>query len=396
MADKKLNQQFKITGTLSDLYDSTDIDISNMISSVAVKKDFNTDIMPLFVVYLKTDYDLHERIRKHEVQLALNIEEFDVEEDIDDLVMYEPASSVITFSGMLKIFDKNIQELDIKQDNDNPEVNQVESTQFYNITLSCIPEKIYNQNSKIINAVYGNATLTEIVVDILDTEQNKVYIDRSDNTNREETLLIPPLNVSNAIQYLHQNYGLYNSSYKLFFDFERIYLIKTFNDKADAHKLIVNVVSQNEISDSSIYNNIILNDDGNLVKTLPTHPIIVSHEDVTSNLLGGNAIIGSYGEDYELITRSYNNDPNETKVRYYWNPGRSERFETMHNTVPKQYSTIVLENVSPNYIDILTKVEINSAKTEINGSFDIQSIRQVFGTSDYKLYSGTTLISIAK
>ena len=118
MADKKLNQQFKITGTLSDLYDSTDIDISNMISSVAVKKDFNTDIMPLFVVYLKTDYDLHERIRKHEVQLALNIEEFDVEEDIDDLVMYEPASAVITFSGMLKIFDKNIQELDIKQDND--------------------------------------------------------------------------------------------------------------------------------------------------------------------------------------------------------------------------------------------------------------------------------------
>lgn len=393
MADTTLYQQFKITGFLTDLTDNTDYNLDKMISSVAIKKDFNIDIMPLFVLYLKVNYDLREIIRKHNINISLNIEEFNIDEDIDDISVYEPVTINSTFSGVLKIFDKNIQEIDVKQDEmtDN-DING----QNYNITLTGIPEKIYNQNSKIINAVYKQSTIAEIIIDILDTEYNKVYIDRPDNNDREETLLIPPLNISNAINYLNQNYGIYNTSYRLFFDFEKIYVVKMFNNKSDIHKLIVNVKSQNSTSDSSIYNHVILNDDGNLIKTVPVHPVLVSNKDVISNFKGGNAIIGSYGEDYDLITRSYRHNPNESKVRYYWNPGRDIRFEDIHNTTPSVYSTIVLENISPNYFDIRTKVEFNSDKTEISGSFDIQSVRQVFGTSDYKTYSGTTLISLAK
>ena len=215
MATKSINQEFLISGYLEDLTGNQLINLEDSIVSIAIKKDFMTDIMPLFVVNLKVDYATREILRTNDFRIALTIDEFDSTAEMgeENNIDYIPSDN--TLNTILKIFDKNIQPIDLKEDPDNDE--NVTSQKF-ELSFACIPEQIYNSNSKVINDVYKNASNNEILIDILNTENTQLYIDPSDNTDRENTLFIPPLNISKAIEYLQQNYGLYNSAYNLFFD----------------------------------------------------------------------------------------------------------------------------------------------------------------------------------
>lgn len=395
MATKTLNQQFLITGYLEDITANTELDLAGSISSIAVKKDFVSDIMPLFVVNLYVDYSVREMLRKDSIRLAINVHEYDVPEDTSEIESNTPTANGLVFSTILKIFDKNLQEIDIKKDNDNDDTNVM---QKFHVVLQCIPEDIYNRNSKIINTVYSKANNNEILLDILSDNNTNLYLDPSDNNNRDETLLIPPLNVSNAIEYLHKNHGVYNSNYCLFFDLDTTYMIKMFNENANiSNKLIINVISQNETTSSTIYENYELDTEtNNITKIMKTVPIVTSMKDVESNIIGGNVIIGSYGDKYELITRSYIYNPNDTKVRYYWNSARTDLFEQIQPKMPKEFSTLTLQNISPKYFGLRTKVEIHSNDATANGTYDIQSIRYVFGGTNFKNYSCDTVLYLAK
>ena len=394
MATKSINQEFLISGYLEDLTGNQLINLEDSIVSIAIKKDFMTDIMPLFVVNLKVDYATREILRTNDFRIALTIDEFDSTAEMgeENNIDYIPSDN--TLNTILKIFDKNIQPIDLKEDPDNDENA---TSQKFELSFACIPEQIYNRNSKVINDVYKNASNNEILIDILNTENTKLYIDPSDNTDRENTLFIPPLNISKAIEYLQQNYGLYNSAYNLFFDLNTTYLIKKYNNEYIQNKLILNILSQNDLSSSTIYTDIEYDDEtGNVTKILKTAPVFTTSADVMSNILGGNAIIGSYGENYELITRRYEYNSDESKVRYYWNPSRSYLFEESQNKIPRIFTTIPLNNISPNFFSILTKVEIESENQDIAGIYNIESIRCVFGTSNYKNYQCTTMLSLSK
>ena len=350
MAIVNLNQQFLISGYIEDLTDNTSIPLNDNILSVAVKKDFSTDVMPLFVVNIKVDYATREILRLHDFRLAITVEEFDIKEDLSEDDYQDNIPTGTTFSTILKIFDKNIQPIDIKQDSENEE--DYLTAQKFDLSFTCIPEDIYNRNSRIINSVYQNASNNEIIIDILSDDNIKLYIDPSNNTDREERLFIPPLNVSKAIEYLQIHYGIYDSHYNLFFDLDTTYLKKKYNDNSYIGNMLnINILSQNEISDSLGYYNMEYdNETGNLRKVLKTTPIFTEQTDVMSNLLGGHVFIGSYGENYELITRSYEDNQNDSKIRYFWNPSRNSLFETTQEKIPNIFINIPFYQLIPHRI----------------------------------------------
>ena len=391
----KVNNQFIVSGYIFDKTNNAEISLDKMIQRISVKKDFNINIFPMFVVDLQVNYDIREILRKNNINLVLNVYEYNMADEIDDSANFNPVATSQSFSTTLKIFDKNIRSLDMKKDKDNE--NNEMTSQLFNIQLSGIPENLYNKNNTIINTVYNKASNNEILIDLLASDNTNLYFDPSDNSDRLETLLIPPLSLSNAIAYLQNNYGLYDSNYKLFFDTNATYLLKEFNaDRLSKNKLSINVISQNSISDSSIYEELDVDENENLQKIVKEDPIIITNYDVASNILGGNAIYGSYDANFNLVTRQYTHDKNETKIRYFWNDNDKDIFEKMHQNIQYRVGSLVLENISPRLFSLLTQIEIDSPNDNIRGSYNIQSLRFSISTGNFKNYSSQIVLTFSK
>ena len=320
-------------------------------------------------------------MRTSKTTISIECDEYQIDGEVTEEVQEEPAITNKAFSVRLKIFDPNLQEIDIKHaDDELDDRTDSNVNQTYLVPLTCIPENVYNQNNEIINSVYYKASMNEILVDILYDSNRLLYLDPSDNVDREETLLIPQMNKSNAISYLQSSYGIYEDQYSLFFDDDATYLIKQFNKNYyTSNKLSLVVVSQNDLSASGIYENIEIDEDNNLKKTTKNNPNIVRVDDVASNIIGGKVIFGTYGSAYELVTRDYTYDDDESKIRYRWNGFKKDIFEKSVMYVPTKTGTVVLENISPRLITLKTKVEVQSSDAELAGSYYIQSMRYIFG-----------------
>ena len=398
MAWSKLHQGFLLTGYIEDQTNNREISLDKMIASVAVKKDFFDNIFPLYIVNLQCDYETREILRTSKTTISIECDEYQIDGEVTEEVQEEPAITNKAFSVRLKIFDPNLQEIDIKHaDDELDDRTDSNVNQTYLVPLTCIPENVYNQNNEIINSVYYKASMNEILVDILYDSNRLLYLDPSDNVDREETLLIPQMNKSNAISYLQSSYGIYEDQYSLFFDDDATYLIKQFNKNYyTSNKLSLVVVSQNDLSASGIYENIEIDEDNNLKKTTKNNPNIVRVDDVASNIIGGKVIFGTYGSAYELVTRDYTYDDNESKIRYRWNGFKKDIFEKSAMYFPTKTGTVVLENISPRLITLKTKVEVQSSDAELAGSYYIQSMRYIFGSTNKKNFNCSIVLTIAK
>lgn len=390
----KVNQGFNISGYLIDKTNNNDVLLDGMIVSVAVRKDFMDDILPLYVVTLECDYDTREIIRTCATSLTLTCDEYNIPEDVSNETEYDITEN--TFSVNLKIFDPNLQEIDIKQTSDD-ESEELALNQKFTVVLNCIPYEAYEQNSAVINVCYNKASMNEILVDILSDKNRELYLDNSDNSNREETILIPQMNKSNAISFLQNVYGIYNDDAYLFFDDHATYLTKKYNTSVySTNSISVILISQNDLSTSGLYENVEIDENNNIKKITKSSPISAQIPDLAANIIGGTTIFGKYGSDFSLVTRNFVYDKNESKVRYKWNNMQNDLFEKTVSNIPVVSGNLIFSNLSPRLINLRTLVEIQSTDESLTGRYNIQSLRYMFSSTNKKNFNSSIVLSIMK
>lgn len=397
MAYTTINDQFLISGYLQDIDNNEDYSLNGCFRMVGIQKDFLNAIYPKFSVVLIVTQDIYDIIQKNNVKLALKIESFSALDAIEDEENDTPIVEDVVVNTILRLYDKNLTKVAVKSDDDaeTEEESPIEN-QKYQIQLIGYPDKILELNDEIVNDVYANASMDEILTDIYG-QNNSLYLDSSDNKQREETLLIPPMNIAKAIDYLQSNYGIYDTDVLHFFDVDKTYICKRFSSAEGYYENILDIQVQ-EISDSSstTYTNIQVDDENNLKKVLDSAPVYTSIKDVNDNLIGGTAIFGSYGSEFELVSRTYERDKNNSKVRYYWNTNKSDLFEKAAVKSTSIQSAISLSNLNPSYITPKTRVNINCEDELCKGSYDISEMRVSFSSGNMKTYTGNILLTIIK
>jgi len=395
MTRHSITHQFKISGYIEDLTNNTEYSLNDQILSVAIRKDYMADVFPLFVVKANVTSEFREKLRKIKFRLAISIDQFNAT-DTSNLEYDEQILETNVLNTILKIYDPNITKMTLKDDDQSDDESIVKNQKVV-VTFVGIPDNLVEINNDVINTVYENASMDEMCVDILGG-YNPLYLDPSDNKNRERSVLIPPLNLSKTIEYLHTYLGIYDTDPILFFDTDTTYLCKRFKDKNATYlnKIDIQVLDINEVSSISDYNLVEIDDDNNIYQNMNDTPIYAKNTDVKDNEVGGTAIFGSYGSDYELVTRTYVNNPNENKKRYFWNDNKSELYEkAILNTTDTQASFTLL-NCSPKLITPKTLVSINSDDENANGIYTISSCRVIFDSTDMKTFTNTILISCIK
>lgn len=387
MAFNKVNHRFIVSGNLIDLSNNIEYDISDSFKTIAVRKNYIENILPQISVCLKLTNDLREILRNNNTAISFSISQYSFQDEpSDDLNTTAQTAEDSSLSVLMKIYDKDLSDIDLKEEDETEEEQPVKNESFF-VRLEGIPDTLVKKNDRVINDVYYKASIDEILVDILSADSDNVVIDPSINKDREDTLIIPTLNVSNAISFLQENYIIYNTLYGLFFDFDKTYLVKRKDRSYYENNMDLEIISQNDIGNVEEYNGMYIDEENNIKKIFQTIPSPITYKDVFNYSIGGSPIIGSYGSDFELVTKNYINNIDETKIRYYWNRSGSSHGEKYSLSGTTGGLSIPFENINPKLFKPTTNFIVDDKNNNLKGQYFLANIQYVFTTDDYKNYT---------
>lgn len=397
-------EKFLVEATVLDKTNSTSFDISKYIHSISIKKDYFVDSFPLFVVNFMTTSELRDLMRDNEIMLDLKVSRYlDIDAEVTEDSTEQPIIDDVIIDTVIRVYEKPYTTTDIKEDEDDENSENIATTlQTIPFQIVGIPDELLLKNSTVINEVYENAKMEDIIINILSSiEKNNIFMDKTDNQTRELSLLIPPLNVIPAIKYLQDIYGIYNSQLGIFFDLDKTYLFKFFNkDRNYKNNFEIMIPNSNDIGGDLKFTTPLLDENDNIRIYLKTVPNFSSDLSVNMDTLGETTIFNSYDFDFNVVQRTFSSaELSSSKVRYYWNTYQNEIFEESFRNVSLNSAEgigITIPNISPNYFSLDTLTTLTSNNSYANGVYGLVGSSFMLSTSDYEHYTSLLHLRFTK
>jgi len=396
-------EKFLVEATLLDRTNDTTVDISSFIKSVNIKKDYLRNSFPLFVIDIMTTEQVRDIMRDNDIAVNLKIDKYiDTDNEFSEDSTEQPVIDERIISTTIRIYDKPYASSSTyKEDDDENSDSISETMKVMPYQLVGIPEELIEKNNTLINQIYEDTKLNDVIINILSqVEKKEIFLDDSDNTERESSLLIPPYNIVTAIKYLQSTYGIYNSPIGIFFDLDKTSVYKMFNaDRQYANTFEVITVDVNDIGDDNKFTTPMVDEDSNIRLYLKNTPAFISNLKVNSDVLGETTVFNSYDYDHNLIKRVYNNDEPNGKTRYFWNTLQDKLFEEMFITSNFQYSEgigIPLSNIDPSYFGIDTLYKLSTDTEYANGNYELIENSFSIYTDDYEHYNSMMYLKLSK
>jgi hypothetical protein len=397
-------EKFLVEATLLDHTNSDSIDISQFISSINVKRNYMDNSLPLFVIDMMTTQQVRDKMRDNEVSINVKVSKYlDVNSETTEDSDEQPVIDSVILNSTIRVYEKIYTTSSQKTEEENEDIDSESSTlQIIPYQIIGIPEELILKNSQVINEVYQDAKMNDILVHIASSiEPNEAFIDPSDNNEKEMSLIIPPLNPIPALKYLQDNYGIYNSSMGVFLDLDKTYIYKKFSkNRLYKNTFEVIVVAADDISSDQKFTTPLFDEDNNVRLYLKNTPDFISELSVNSDTIGETTIFNSYDYNFDGVRRVYNNDNiDNKKVRYYWNYNQSKIFEEsfLDETIQVSEGTgITLSNIDPSYFSIDTLYVLSSPTEYANGTYILIDNTFTIFTNDYLHYNSAVHLKLTK
>lgn len=403
MAYSALNQGFLIEAQAISNGSSESYDISKMIEDVRIKRDYLNQNMPLFVIDMRTTEEIRNFIRDNDVSINLSIYVYDISSvnNIDNEDTGEPTITDIYYSGLIRLYDKPYTTTSAKSENDEPEgSSQTQSVPMVYYRVAGIPEDIIQKNKTIINTVFNDAPFNDILVNLISNIETKnIYIEPVDNNDVKKNILIPPLTLIQAIQYLNTAYQLYDGPCNIFLDTDCTYVYNPLNKNfKDSNIFDYKIVSVSSTGNSESYLRPNIDWDTNNLRLVSNKLSgYAKYKLITGNTIGSDITYYSYGDGFNLVSRGDSSNLGYTKKRYFWNPNRNNIFESAEKKSLASFSSslsLALKNMSPSYIRPTTNFILDSSgnNQDADGNYCLSQMSVSFSTNDNKHF--TSLISL--
>lgn len=92
------------------------------------------------------------------------------------------------------------------------------------ISIGLMLQEVIDSNKKIINGIHNNQTILEILLCYL--SDRKILIEDIKDDKKYNNVIIPPVNtITQFIKYMNDQYNFYDLGYRLFYDFDKTYLL---------------------------------------------------------------------------------------------------------------------------------------------------------------------------
>lgn len=304
--------QYRYNIELRYVYNNNEVVIDNTnIHSLMVDYDYDGKNMPIMILKVSMDKNLIDDMIKNSdskhITLILSKYILDSEPQIkEDYIK----------GNFIYFLDNN--NLNYQKDLDYSGDTKESEDIYRMINIGLVREELINNNKLLINDIHNNSNMNNIILYHL--SHMRILMEPSTNNEIYERLIIPPISsITELIKYLDDIYSIYDTPYRLFYDYDKTYLLsssgKAIQSKEELYtSIIINI--NNTLSSEAKYQGMytnkiqkayILDVDQNDIKVIPDKATIKSY----------NTIIGiNSNGDYEKVSLNLQgNNKHKEKVR---------------------------------------------------------------------------------
>lgn len=215
------------------------------IRNVFIEKDYDSDYLPVFMVSIAISESLYKKIRKNQEYSTFNIilksGKVDGENNISKLKNCLSGTFDILGTDDTPLVNEKEIEADKKYYDGGESMADV-GTEY---TFVLVQRSTMKKTRKIINKVITSANMTDTVSYLLTTAGvSNVLMSRMDNGSSYSEIILLPIPLTSQLSYLDSVFGFYKEGSQIFFDFDRMYLLR------NSHKCTA--YEKNEIKKVSI------------------------------------------------------------------------------------------------------------------------------------------------
>lgn len=216
--------KYRVSMSYLDVASSTETSIRvECIRTIIIDRDYDNTNMPILMMTLKLDKNLVDDIILNAKNNVFNIFMYKFSETGDKY-----AEKV--FQGQFVYFlneDLNYNK-DLDYNNEEAAANQgmIRKDKYRDITVGLMMKKNLDDNKKVVNDIYKNTSMINIVSAV--TSELNILIEPFTYDNIISELVVPPLDtISQALKKLNEISVFYDTKYRYFLDFDTAYLLSS-------------------------------------------------------------------------------------------------------------------------------------------------------------------------
>lgn len=227
---------YKYSASIIYLYNDLEYIIdSTHIKNIVIDYDYDNKNMPIVLITAAIDKKVIDDmiLNSRKKTMTLTISKYLKDSPMIIKKNYIHGQFIYFLSDNLN----SGKDLDYENNRDGKEV-------YRKITIGMVDINLINKNKRMINDIFINTNLIDII--LKHTSHMKLLIEPVANI-KVNRFIIPPVNsITNFIKFTDFNYSLYPTEYRLFYDFDKSYLISSAGNNVpaigeDINTVIINV-----------------------------------------------------------------------------------------------------------------------------------------------------------
>ena len=214
--------QYKLVFRYVDSESNDEINIdAEQIQYVAIDKNYEETNMPVIAIIGSIEKNvLDEMILNIDKNIVnLGIYRYDVSNQSDGITKkyFQDRFIYIIPDDISKTA-----EIDYPNGEDKPGL-------YKDVTIWLLPQDAVNNNRRVINGVFKNASMNSLILNITTTYLGKVLLEPLKYDNKFDQVVIPPQDsISSYITFLNNNLSVfYDTDYRFFIDFDMTYILSS-------------------------------------------------------------------------------------------------------------------------------------------------------------------------
>lgn len=397
---QKTVHSFKITVNAINRQTSEIINFSDTLISFSGKENYLENVFALYVLKFQISNEQLKFLSENDVNFSISIlratnvlNQSNEDYDLNDITYDKEI-----FNDVLRPFNRpkieNIKDKEYESDDDaTPDQQKI----IY--TINCISIAALSYNNPIINGIYTDTTLKNVLVNIVSSVfKETLYFQDPDNTAIFPTIFIPPMNLVPALEFLESGYEIYKSDFNMFIKSDHFYIYCINQPERNyEHRFDINIVNMTQNTNDELYQYFQLDENDNGDIYYKNTPVVSDTHDIVANVVGNNMIAYSYDNNFNLVTRNYNIESDYNKVRYYWNNKKTKVAELGTLEQFTNTCTISLANIDDSLFEPSTRIQINGSTLDFaNGIYSLVLKIFTYKSDNFKTYTNNVVLQLAK
>lgn len=384
------------------------------LSSFFIANDYDTLHLPIFSMFISLSEENYAKVVKNRDKVKLH---FKLQRSFG-MHGVEQEKKELIFNRMFKIYTTDARPfleesrlginaaLSTSNDDLKDETNNLTKSENM-LEITAFTDDVTN-NSYVINEVLSSANMTDAVGVVLGRPSyEEILMEPLDNKSTYSEVLIPPYTTVANIDYLHNQYGLYETGYIFFAGLDRTYLIskdrKCRAKEKDEYEKVIIRVSKDDTADSIVDGSI--KDEDAKVYYVRVAPMTVQAEAlaITNNAINGNKKQFVYPMTGAMKTAEEGENNGAVNRQVLANRYNSKFVHTEAENNLKQNNIRLTIPVSGVDIDALTpnkefvvKFDDSKAQKEIGGTYRLVTSQFSFKPSGEKTYLVDGILVLTK